>query len=289
MTELLAELVVPFSYDYMVKAMWVSALVGGVCAFLSCYLMLKGWSLMGDALAHSIVPGVAAAYIIGAPFAIGAFFAGILASLGMAFVKQHTRLREDAVIGLVFTSFFAPGLLMASLWPTSVSIQTIVLGNILAISDEDVVQVVIIAAVSLAVLLLIWKDLMVTFFDENHARSIGINTFALKIVFFMLLSACTVAALQTVGACLVIAMVVTPGATAYLLTDRFGWMIVIAVAFGAITSFVGAYLSYFLDGATGGVIVTLQTLLFLLAFYFAPKHGVLAARRRALAPMEAAA
>jgi len=289
MTELLAELVVPFSYDYMVKAMWVSALVGGVCAFLSCYLMLKGWSLMGDALAHSIVPGVAAAYIIGAPFAIGAFFAGILASLGMAFVKQHTRLREDAVIGLVFTSFFALGLLMASLWPTSVSIQTIVLGNILAISDEDVVQVVIIAAVSLAVLLLIWKDLMVTFFDENHARSIGINTFALKIVFFTLLSACTVAALQTVGACLVIAMVVTPGATAYLLTDRFGWMIVIAVAFGAITSFVGAYLSYFLDGATGGVIVTLQTLLFLLAFYFAPKHGVLAARRRALTPMEAAA
>ena len=289
MTELLAELLVPFDYDYIVKAMWVSALVGGVCAFLSCYLMLKGWSLMGDALAHSIVPGVAAAYIIGAPFAIGAFFAGILASLGMAFVKQHTRLREDAVIGLVFTSFFALGLLMASLWPTSVSIQTIVLGNILAISDEDVVQVVIIAAVSLAVLLLIWKDLMVTFFDENHARSIGINTFALKIVFFTLLSACTVAALQTVGACLVIAMVVTPGATAYLLTDRFGWMIVIAVAFGAITSFVGAYLSYFLDGATGGVIVTLQTLLFLLAFYFAPKHGVLAARRRALAPMEAAA
>ena len=289
MTELLAELVVPFSYDYMMKAMWVSALVGGVCAFLSCYLMLKGWSLMGDALAHSIVPGVAAAYIIGAPFAIGAFFAGILASLGMAFVKQHTRLREDAVIGLVFTSFFALGLLMASLWPTSVSIQTIVLGNILAISDEDVVQVVIIAAVSLAVLLLIWKDLMVTFFDENHARSIGINTFALKIVFFTLLSACTVAALQTVGACLVIAMVVTPGATAYLLTDRFGWMIVIAVAFGAITSFVGAYISYFLDGATGGVIVTLQTLLFLLAFYFAPKHGVLAARRRALTPMEAAA
>jgi manganese/iron transport system permease protein len=285
----MTELLVPFNYDYMIKAMWVSALVGGVCAFLSCYLMLKGWSLMGDALAHSIVPGVAAAYIIGAPFAIGAFFAGILASLGMAFVKQHTRLREDAVIGLVFTSFFALGLLMASLWPTSVSIQTIVLGNILAISDEDVVQVVIIAVVSLVVLLLIWKDLMVTFFDENHARSIGINTFALKIVFFTLLSACTVAALQTVGACLVIAMVVTPGATAYLLTDRFGWMIVIAVAFGAITSFVGAYLSYFLDGATGGVIVTLQTLLFLLAFYFAPKHGVLAARRRALAPMEAAA
>ncbi|HSD93607.1 MAG TPA: metal ABC transporter permease [Methyloceanibacter sp.] len=289
MSALFTELFVPFSYDYMLKAMWVSALVGAVCAFLSAYLMLKGWSLMGDALAHSIVPGVAGAYILGAPFAIGAFFAGLLAALGMTFVKARTRLREDAVIGLVFTTLFALGLLMASIWPTSVSIQTIVLGNILAISDEDAFQVVVIAAISLGVMVFIWKDLMVTFFDESHARSIGINTQLLKIVFFTLLSACTVAALQTVGACLVIAMVVTPGATAYLLTDRFGWLIVIAVALGAITSFVGAYLSYFVDGATGGVIVTLQTLLFLAAFYLAPKHGLIAARRRGLAPEEVAA
>ncbi len=284
LSAIVTELLVPFSYNYMTKAMWVSAVVGGVCAFLSAYLMLKGWSLMGDALAHSIVPGVAGAYILGFPFAAGAFFAGILASMGMAFVKQHTRLREDAVIGLVFTSLFALGLLMASIWPTSVSVQTIVLGNILAISDEDVMQVVIISAVSLALLLLKWKDLMVTFFDESHARSTGLNTTFLKGLFFTLLSACTVAALQTVGACLVIAMVVTPGATAYLLTDRFGWLIVISVALGTVTSFAGAYISYFLDGATGGVIVTLQTLLFLAAFYFAPKHGVLAARRRRLAP-----
>ncbi len=285
----LGELLVPFSYNYMLKAMWVSALVGGVCAFLSAYLMLKGWSLMGDALAHSIVPGVAAAYILGAPFALGAFFAGILASLGMSVVKQKSRLREDAVIGLVFTTLFALGLLMASIWPTSVSIQTIVLGNILAIADEDVVQVAIIAAISFIVMAFIWKDLMVTFFDESHARSIGLNTVVLKIVFFTLLSACTVAALQTVGACLVIAMVVTPGATAYLLTDRFGRLIVISIALGVTTSFVGAYISYFVDGATGGVIVSLQTVLFLTAFYFAPKHGVLAARRRRLADARAAA
>jgi manganese/iron transport system permease protein len=286
---MIAELLVPFGYEYMAKAMWVSALVGGVCAFLSAYLMLKGWSLMGDALGHSIVPGVAGAYIVGLPFAFGAFFAGILASIGMAFVKQHTRLREDAVIGLVFTSLFALGLLMASIWPMSVSVQTIVLGNILAISDEDVIQVAIISAVSLAILAAKWKDLMVTFFDESHARSMGLRTGFLKGLFFTLLSACTVAALQTVGACLVIAMVVTPGATAYLLTDRFGRLIVISIAIGAATSFVGAYISYFLDGATGGVIVTLQTLLFLAAFYLAPKHGVLAARRRRMATAEAAA
>jgi manganese/iron transport system permease protein len=289
MSELFAELLVPFSYNYMLKAMWVSALVGGVCAFLSAYLMLKGWSLMGDALAHSIVPGVAGAYIIGAPFALGAFFAGVLAALSMQFVRHKSRLREDAVIGLVFTALFALGLLMASIWPTSVSIQTIVLGNILAISDEDVVQVAIISAVTLVVLALVWKDLMVTFFDESHARSIGIRTGALKIVFFTLLSACTVAALQTVGACLVIAMVVTPGATAYLLTDRFGRLILIAIAIGASTSFFGAYISYFLDGATGGVIVTLQTLLFVAAFLFAPKHGMLAARRRRMTGAEIAA
>ncbi len=286
---ILAELLVPFSYGYMLKAMWVSALVGGVCAFLSAYLMLKGWSLMGDALAHSIVPGVAGAYILGAPFAVGAFFAGLLAAAAMQFVKLKSRLREDAVIGLVFTTLFALGLLMASIWPTSVSVQSIVLGNILAISDEDVVQVAIIAGVSLLVMTFIWKDLMVTFFDENHARGIGIDTRRLKIVFFTLLSACTVAALQTVGACLVIAMVVTPGATAYLLTDRFGRLILISIGLGVGTSFTGAYISYFLDGATGGVIVTLQTLLFLAAFYLAPKHGVLAARRRRQVAAEASA
>jgi len=275
-----SELLVPFAYDYMVKAMWVSALVGATCAFLSAFLMLKGWSLMGDALAHSIVPGVAAAYLLKLPYAVGAFAAGMLAALGMAFVRSQSRLREDAVIGLVFTSFFAAGLLIVSINPTSVNVQSIVLGNILAISDEDVFQVVIISAVTLGILLLKWKDFLVVFFDEAHARSIGLNPFWMKVVFFTLLSAATVAALQTVGACLVIAMVVTPGATAYLLTDRFSVLLAIAVTIGALTSFLGAYISYFLDGATGGVIVTLQTLVFLAAFVFAPKHGVLAARRK---------
>ncbi|MGO4838372.1 metal ABC transporter permease, partial [Rhizobiaceae sp. 2RAB30] len=168
-----------------------------------------------------------------------------------------------------------------SLAPMAVNIQTIVLGNILAITTEDTIQLVIIAGVSLAILLLRWRDLMVTFFDENHARSIGLNPDRLKVLFFTLLSACTVAALQTVGAFLVIAMVVTPGATAYLLTDRFPRLIALSVAIGTVTSFVGAYASYFLDGATGGIIVVLQTLIFLVAFVFAPKHGMLAARRRA--------
>jgi manganese/iron transport system permease protein len=276
----MSELLVPFSYDYMWKAMWLSALVGGVCAFLSSYLMLKGWSLMGDALAHSVVPGVAVAYALKLPYALGAFVAGLLAALGIAFVRHQSRLREDAIIGLVFTAFFAAGLVLISLNPTAVNVQTIIFGNILSISDEDALQVVIISAVSLVVLALKWKDLVVVFFDENHARSIGLKPVALKILFFMLLSACTVAALQTVGACLVIAMVVTPGATAYLLCDRFDRLILTSVAIGTLTSFFGAYLSYFIDGATGGVIVTLQTIIFIVTFYLAPKHGVWAARRR---------
>ena len=170
---------------------------------------------------------------------------------------------------------------MVSLSPTSVNIQTIVLGNVLAITPADTLQLALIGIVSLGVLLAKWKDLLVTFFDETHARSIGLNTTLLKVLFFALLSACTVAAMQTVGAFLVIAMIVTPGATAYLLSDRFLRVILIAVAIGVGSSFVGAYASYFLDGATGGIIVLLQTALFLLAFVLAPKHGVLAARRKA--------
>ena len=284
MTTLLAE---PFTYGYMVNAMWVSALVGGVCAFLSAYLMLKGWSLIGDALSHSIVPGVAGAYMVGLPFAFGAFLAGGLAAGAMLFLNQRTKLREDAIIGLIFTSFFGLGLFMISLSPASVNVQTIVLGNILAVTPADTMQLVIIGGVSLAILLAKWKDLMVAFFDENHARSVGINPDRLKVLFFTLLAASTVAALQTVGAFLVIAMVVTPGATAYLLTDRFPRLIVISVVIGAVTSFVGAYASYFLDGATGGIIVVAQTLIFLTAFVFAPKHGLLAARRRAREALEA--
>lgn len=273
----------PFAYSYMTRAIWVGALVGAVCGFLSCYLILKGWALMGDALAHAVVPGVALAYWLGLPYAVGAFSSSIIAALGISFVRRITLLREDAVIGLVFTSMLAVGLMMVSMNPTSVDVQSIVLGNILAISDEDLLQVAIIAGVSMAILALRWKDLMLTFFDENQARSIGLDPWRMRILFFVLLSACTVAALQTVGAILVIAMVVTPGATAYLLTDRFGVMIWLAMALGASTSALGAYLSFYLDGATGGLIVVLQTLGFLTAFVFAPKHGRIAARRAARA------
>ncbi|MZR11955.1 iron chelate uptake ABC transporter family permease subunit [Maritimibacter sp. DP07] len=276
----------PFSYGYMTNAMWVSALVGAVCAFLSSYLMLKGWSLIGDALSHSVVPGVAGAYILGLPFALGAFLSGGLAAAAMLFLSDRSGLKVDVIIGIIFTSFFGLGLFMASVNPMAVSIQTITMGNILAITPGDTLQLAIIGLVSLAILIMKWKDLMVVFFDESHARSIGLRPGLLKAVFFILLSASVVAAMQTVGAFLVIAMVVTPGATAYLLCDRFPRLIVTSVAIGAVTSFVGAYASYFLDGATGGIIVVLQTAIFLATFLLAPKHGLLAARRKAAAALK---
>ncbi|EMH4165092.1 iron/manganese ABC transporter permease subunit SitC [Pluralibacter gergoviae] len=270
----------PFSYDYMLNAMWVSAMVGGLCAFLSCYLMLKGWSLMGDALSHAIVPGVAGAYMLALPFSLGAFFSGGLAAAAMLFLNQRTRLKEDVIIGLIFSSFFGLGLFMVSLNPTAVNIQSIVLGNILAIAPEDILQLAIIGGVSAMVLIFTWKDLLVTFFDENHARAIGLRPARLKVLFFTLLAVSAVAALQTVGAFLVISLLVAPGATAWLLTDRFPRLLLIAVLIGSVTSFLGAWASYYLDGATGAIIVVAQTLLFLLAFVFAPRHGVVAARRR---------
>ena len=278
---MLDRLIEPLTYGYMLNAIWVSALVGCVCGFLSAYLMLKGWSLIGDALSHSIVPGVAGAYMLGLPFSLGAFAAGGLAAGAMLFFNNKTRLKEDAIIGLIFTGFFGLGLFMVSISPVPIDIQTIIMGNVLAITRSDTIQLAIIGGVTLALLALKWKDLMVVFFDENHARSIGINPDAMKLLFFTLLAASTVAALQTVGAFLVIALVVTPGATAYLLTDRFPRLIALAALIGAVTSALGAYISYFLDGATGGVIIVMQTALFLIAFAFAPKHGLLAAKRRA--------
>ena len=269
----------PFGYQYMVNAIFVASFVGATCAFLSAYLMLKGWSLLGDALSHSVVPGVAGAYMLGLPFALGAFVAGGLAAGSMLFLSARSGLKIDTIIGIIFTAFFGLGLFMMSLWPMGVSVRTIIFGNILAITPYDLVQLVLIAGVTMALLLARWKDLMVVFFDENHARNMGLRPERLKLLFFTLLSASVVAAMQTVGAFLVIAMVITPGATAYLLCDRFPRLIATSVGIGGVSCGLGAYLSYFVNGATGGLIVSLQLLIFLLVFIFAPKHGLLAARR----------
>lgn len=276
----LETLAAPFAYEFMLKAVLFGGVVGALCALLSCFVTLKGWSLLGDALSHAVVPGVALASLAGLPLVAGAFLSGLLAVAGIGAVERWSRLRGDAVIGVVFTAFFAAGLLIVSLRPTNLRVTQILFGDLLGISDADFVQVLAAGALCLLVVLTKWKDLALYCFDPLHARSIGLPTGVLHYTLLALLSLTAVAALQAVGALLVVAMLITPGATAYLLTQRFGRMLLIAPALGAGTSMAGAYGSYFLDGAAGGIVVALQTAVFLLVFLFAPRHGAL---RRAAA------
>ncbi|TCI00341.1 hypothetical protein EJV46_06820 [Roseococcus sp. SYP-B2431] len=275
------ELLIPFQYDYMLRAMAISALIGAVAGLLSCYVVLKGWSLMGDALSHAVVPGVVLAWIGGIPFAIGAFASGLLAAAAMAGLRGRTPLREDAVIGVVFTGFFGAGLFLLSLFPSNVRLQTILFGNVLGIADFDILQMAIIAVLVVAALAVKGRDLMLSLFDPVQLAAIGGSPGAMRLLLLTLLAATAVAGLQAVGAVLVIGMLVTPGATAYLLTDRFGRMAGLATAIGAGSGLLGAYASYFLDGSTGGVIVVSQVLIFGAALLWAPRHGVLATRRAA--------
>ena len=271
---------VPLQYGFMVKAIWVSALVGVVCSALSCFMILKGWALMGDAVSHAVLPGVVLAYVMNIPFAIGAFVFGVGSVIAIGFIKANTRIKEDTVIGLVFTGLFALGIVLVSKIKSTVDLGHILFGNELGIADSDIVQTVIISVITLMTLAILRKDLILFCFDATHARSIGMNTTFLYYVLLSLLSLTAVAGLQTVGIILVVAMLITPGATAYLLSDRFENMMLIAMASGMFASVMGTYISYHIDGSTGGCIVVLQTLLFLAAMIFAPKHGMLARSRQ---------
>ena len=256
-------LVEPLQYPFLVQAIWVSAFVGLVCAVLSCYITLKGWSLMGDAVSHAVVPGVVVAYALNIPFAIG-------------YIKSKTRLKEDAVIGVVFTGFFAFGLVLVTKIPSNIDLFHILFGNVLGISQEDIIQTLIAGITTLVVILIRRKDLLLFCFDPNHAKAIGLNT---QLMFYTLLSVLAltiVTALQTAGIILVIAMLVTPGSTAYLLTDRFDHMLWISIATSVFSCVIGTYCSYHFDVSTGGAIVVLLTVLFMVAMVFAPKYGILA-------------
>ncbi|MBM5820426.1 MAG: metal ABC transporter permease [Cyanobacteria bacterium K_DeepCast_150m_m2_101] len=265
----------PLSHAFMVKALLVSALVGGVCGLLSCYMTLKGWALMGDAVSHAVMPGVVVAYALGLPFSLGAFVFGVGSVAAIGFVKQKSRIKEDTVIGLVFTGFFALGLVLVSKVRSNIDLTHILFGNVLGISGSDIQQTLLISALVITLLLVFRRDLLLFCFDPTHARSIGINTGLLHYMLLSVLSLTAVAGLQTVGVILVVAMLVTPGATAYLLTDRFDRMTLLAIASSVLSSLLGVYLSYWTDSSTAGCIVLAQTALFLLAFLFAPRCGIL--------------
>jgi len=264
----------PLSHAFMVRALMISALVGGVCGLLSCYMSLKGWALMGDAVSHAVLPGVIVAYALGLPFSIGAFVFGVGSVAMIGFVKQKSRVKEDTVIGLVFTGFFALGLVLVSKIRSNIDLMHILFGNVLGISISDIFQTILISGLIVSVLVIFRRDLLLFCFDPTHARSIGINTGALHYLLLSALSLAAVAGLQTVGVILVVAMLVTPGATAYLLTDRFDRMTWIAIASSVLSSLLGVYISYWTDSSTAGCIVLVQTGLFIMAFLFSPNYGL---------------
>tara|TARA_B100000579_G_scaffold211357_1_gene172719 strand:- start:1299 stop:2171 length:873 start_codon:yes stop_codon:yes gene_type:complete len=264
----------PLTHEFMRRALMVSALVGGVCGLLSCYMTLKGWALMGDAVSHAVMPGVVVAYALGLPFSLGAFVFGVGSVALIGFIKQKSRIKEDTVIGLVFTGFFALGIVLVSKIKSNIDLMQILFGSPLGISRSDVNQTLIISFVVIFILLLFRKDLMLYCFDAKHARSIGINTGILHYLLLTLLSLSAVVGLQTVGIILVVAMLITPGATAYLLTDRFDRMTILAVISSSFSSVLGVYISYWSDIETGGSIVLVQTIIFLIAFLFAPRYGI---------------
>ncbi|MDJ0508858.1 MAG: metal ABC transporter permease [Crocosphaera sp.] len=273
-------LVEPLQYGFMVQAIWVSAFVGLVCAVLSCYITLKGWSLMGDAISHAVVPGVVVAYALNIPFSIGAFLFGFGATVAIGYIKSNTRLKEDAVIGIVFTGFFAFGLVLVTKIPSNIDLFNILFGNVLGISGQDIIQTLIAGIITLVVILLRRKDLLLFCFDPNHAKAIGLNTQMMYYTLLSVLALTIVAALQTAGIILVISMLVTPGSIGYLLNDRFDKMLVISVISSVFSCILGTYISYYLDVSTGGSIVVLLTLLFVIAMIFAPKYGILSQQLR---------
>ena len=274
-TSILNWLIEPLQYPFLVQAIWVSAFVGLVCAVLSCYITLKGWSLMGDAVSHSVVPGVVLAYALNIPFAIGAFIFGFGSIVAIGYIKSKTRLKEDAVIGVVFTGFFAFGIVLITKIPSNVDLFHILFGNVLGISQQDIIQTLIAGIITLVVIMLRRKDLLLFCFDPNHAQAIGLNTQVMYYTLLSVLALTIVTALQTAGIILVIAMLVTPGSIAYLLSDRFDRMLVISIISSVFSCVMGTYLSYHLDVSTGGSIVVLLTLIFIVAMVFAPKYGIL--------------
>ncbi len=272
-------LAAPFQYSFMIEALLVSALVGTVCAILSCYLILKGWALMGDAVSHAVLPGVVGAYVLGIPLAVGAFIAGLTCAISTGWIKANSRIKEDTVMGIVFTGMFALGLVMFTQIKTDAHLNHILFGNILGIERDDLWATVIVSIATLLILLPLRKDLLLYCFDPAHARSLGLNTNRLHYLLLSVLAATIVASLQAVGILLVVAMLVTPGCTARLLTDRFDHMLIVAVVVTVLASCTGVYISFYINGATGACIVIAQALLFSLALVFAPKHGLIASRR----------
>lgn len=275
----------PFQHEFMLVAMGIAVLVGAVCAVFSCFLVLKGWSLMGDAISHAVLPGIVLAYIAGVPLVLGAFATGLLCAIGTGYIRSYSRVKEDTVLGVVFTGLFALGLVMFARVESDQHLNHILFGSLLGIPREQIIQTVAISGATLLVALLKRRDLLLFCFDPGHAKTVGLNTTYLHYLMLTLLALTVVASLQAVGVILVVAMLITPGCIGFLLASRFHHMLLAATGASVFSSVAGVYVSFFLNASTGACIVLMQTLLFILALVLAPKRGMLAQRlqRRRLA------
>lgn len=289
MSAVLDWFVEPLQFQFMQRALLVALITGVVSAVLSCWMTLLGWSLMGDAVSHAVLPGVVLSYVVGAPFAVGAFILGTGAVYLIGGLSRTSRIKEDAAIGVVFTGLFALGIVLVSVIPSQIDLFHILFGNVLGVSDADIWQVVVLGGLTLVVVALSWRTFTLFAFDRVHAHAIGIDTRRVEALLLGLLALTVIVSLQAVGIVLVVAMLITPGAIAYLLTDRFGPMLLIAAGAGVVSTVGGTYISYHADASTGGCIVVLLALLFVLTYLFAPRHGILAKRRRDRAPVAAGA
>jgi manganese/iron transport system permease protein len=276
MMRVLEWITVPLSYPFMQRALVVSVIVGAVCAVLSCYLVLKGWSLMGDAISHAVLPGIVLAFLLGLPLALGAFAAGLFCALATGYLKENSRVKEDTVMGIVFSGMFGLGLVIFTKVETDLHLNHILFGNVLGVSVQDLFETALIAGGTLIAVLLKRRDLLLYCFDPNHARAVGLPVRVLHYGLLILLSLTIVGSLKAVGIILVIAMLVAPGAIGYLLTDRFDRMLLIAASVAVASSALGTIVSFHIDGATGACIVLIQFAVFVLAFLFAPKRGLVA-------------
>ena len=273
-------LAAPFEYRFMQRALLTSVLVGAICGLLPCYVVLKRWSLLGDAISHAVLPGVAIAYLLGWPFFIGAFVTGALTSLGIGALERHTRIKADAAMGLMFTAAFALGIVIISKIATSTHLMHILFGNVLGVQTTALMLTLAASLVTVLTIWLAYRPLLLYTFDPQQAQALGFNTSFIHYGLILLLTLTIVASLETVGIILVVAMLITPGATAHLLTDRVPLMLAISVAVGVISAVVGLVLSVSLDVASGGAIVLVASGLFLVALLAAPKHGLVARQWR---------
>lgn len=265
-----------FQYAFMQRALLTSVLVGAICGILSCYVVLKRWSLLGDAISHAVLPGVAIAYLLGWPFFVGAFITGALTSVGIGAIERHTRIKSDAAMGLMFTSAFALGIVIISKIASSTHLMHILFGNVLGVKQSALLLTLVASVIALLVVWLAYRPLLLYAFDPLQAQALGFNTSVIHYGLILLLTLTIVASLETVGIILVVAMLITPGATAHLLTDRFKTMMLISVGVGVSSAVIGLWLSVVLDVASGGTIVLVATSWFFMALLFSPKQGVLA-------------